>query len=108
MRLVPLWHHSSFLPRANSVVGPSAEYLKRTLFMNRFDDFLLSTTQTSQNLGREFPVQRYAEPADVYRLRGRLRQTMILSVEPHLGLDKSRCDGSRLTNLAPPWFVLLH
>ena len=76
--------------------------------MNHFDNFLLSTTQESQILGRDFVVERFAETADVYRLRRRLRQTMILSVEPHLKLDESRCDGSRLTNLAPPWFVLLH
>jgi len=55
-------------PRANFVVGPYAEYLKGTLFMNHFDDFLFSITQKSQILGHEFLVERFAETADVYRL----------------------------------------
>lgn len=42
-------------PRATtflSRLGPSAEYLAETLLLNRFDNLLLSTTQTSWILGR--------------------------------------------------------
>lgn len=50
MKIIPV----SLFPRANFVVGPSAEYLTETLFMNHFDNLLLSTTQVSQVLGRVF------------------------------------------------------
>lgn len=63
--------------------------------MNRFDNSTSLDHSEIRDPRPHIPSRECTETADVYRPRRRLRQMMILSGEPLLKLDESRCDGSR-------------